>query len=171
VTGIGDGVRDIMVSPQHRILIASRVAEWMFGSVEVLVAAKHLLATDGVEVAAEVRTVTDYLILFDHHEIVYADRVPTESLYLGAQAQLSLSAAGRTKILAVFPEVASAGVKATACRPVIGNQRAKNLAQSHAKNHKPFLELQDGAHPHRLPRTRAVRPTGPRCDAANEAAG
>jgi hypothetical protein len=81
-----------MVSPQHRILIASRVAEWMFGSVEVLVAAKHLLATDGVEVAAEVRTVTDYLILFDHHEIVYADRVPTESLYLGAQAQLSLSA-------------------------------------------------------------------------------
>nr|AIA91314.1 CAZy families GT4 protein [uncultured Gluconobacter sp.] len=50
---LGEGLplRDLIVSPQHRMLVRSKVAERMFGEEEVLVAAKHLLELDGVDVA------------------------------------------------------------------------------------------------------------------------
>ncbi|AGI69668.1 hypothetical protein OAN307_c42750 [Octadecabacter antarcticus 307] len=131
--------RDLVVSPQHRVLIASRVAERMFGSTEVIVAAKHLLAIEGVDIATDLKHVTYFHILLDEHAIVYANKVPAESLYLGYQAQLSLSVAGRAEIFALFPEVASPSFIPTSCRPIIGNKRARKLAQRHMKNNKSLL--------------------------------
>ena len=51
---LGRGVpqRDLVVSPQHRILVRSAIAERMFGNPEVLVAAKHLLALEGISVVS-----------------------------------------------------------------------------------------------------------------------
>src|SRR5690606_4331467 len=40
---------DLIVSPQHRILLRSKLAQRMFGIDEVLVAARQLLDVDGVE--------------------------------------------------------------------------------------------------------------------------
>ncbi|AGI66802.1 metalloprotease domain-containing protein [Octadecabacter antarcticus 307] len=148
--------RDLVVSPQHRILIASRVAERMFGSTEVIVAAKHLLAIEGVDIATDLKHVTYFHILLDEHAIVYANKVPAESLYLGHQAQLSLSAAGRAEIFALFPEVASPSFIPTSCRPIIGNKRARKLAQRHIKNNKPFIRPQNWDHQSRLPQEGAV---------------
>jgi hypothetical protein len=142
--------RDLVVSPQHRILIASRVVERMFGSTEVIVAAKHLLAIEGVDIATDLKHITYFHILFDEHAIVYANKVPAESLYLGHQAKLSLSVAGRAEIFALFPEVASPSFIPTSCRPIIGNKRARKLAHRHMINNKPFLNPQNGDYQPRL---------------------
>lgn len=42
--------RDLLVSPQHRVLVRSVIAQRMFDTPEVLVSAKKLLPLDGVEV-------------------------------------------------------------------------------------------------------------------------
>ena len=140
VMGGKNGIHDLVVSPQHRLLIASRVAERMFERKEVLIAAKHLLGIKGVDIATDFENVTYFHILFDQHNIVYANGVLAESLYLGHQAQLSLSPSGRTEIQALFPEFASPSYLPISCRPIIGSRKAKKLALRHAKNSKPLLE-------------------------------
>jgi len=139
VVGAENGVHDLVVSPQHRILIASKVAERMFNSTEVLVAAKHLLAIEGVDIAYDLEEVTYFHILFDNHEIVYAGGIPSESLYLGHQVQLSLSSDGWEEIVALFPEVASPNFMPISCRLLIGGRQAKKLGLRHGKNSMPLL--------------------------------
>lgn len=139
VVGAENGVRDLVVSPQHRILIASKVAERMFDSTEVLVAAKHLLVIEGVNVAYDLEEVTYLHILFDNHEIVYAGGILSESLYLGHQVQLSLATDGWEEIRILFPEVTSPNFIPTSCRQIIGGKQAKKLGLRHAKNSMPLL--------------------------------
>ena len=133
------GVRDLVVSPQHRILVASPVAQKMFGNTEVLVAAKQLLEINGVEIAYDLEEVTYFHILFDEHQLVLADGVPAESLYLGPQTQRSLSSAGWEEILTLLPEISSPSFMLTSCRPIIQNKLARKLALRHSKNNKPLL--------------------------------
>ena len=136
----GNDVGSLLVSPQHRILIASKVVERMFGNKEVLVAAKQLLAIDGVDIAGDLEDVTYFHILFDQHEIIYANKVASESLFLGKEAQRSLSAEGRKEIHALFPEVALPTFMATSCRPIIQAKRARKLALRHTNNDKFLLD-------------------------------
>src|SRR5690606_11803499 len=52
--GPGMPARDLTVSPQHRLLVRSAIAERMTGAPEVLIAAVHLLGHPGIErIAAE----------------------------------------------------------------------------------------------------------------------
>jgi Ca2+-binding RTX toxin-like protein len=134
------GVGDLVVSPQHRVLITSKVAQRMFGETEVLISAKQLLTMDGVDIAVDLEDVTYFHLLFDQHEIVYANGIPSESLYLGKEAQKSLSVDGREEIYALFPETASPDFVALSCRPIIQGKRARKLAMRHASNSKPLLD-------------------------------
>jgi Ca2+-binding RTX toxin-like protein len=136
------GVGDLVVSPQHRILVSSKVAQRMFGKTEILVSAKQLLGIEGVDIAYDLEEVTYFHMLFDQHEIVYANGVRSESLYLGPEAQRSLTPAGREEIHALFPEAASPTFMPTPCRPIIANKRARQLALRHGSNGKPLLDFQ-----------------------------
>ncbi|WP_245540908.1 Hint domain-containing protein [Octadecabacter antarcticus] len=138
----GNGTGELIVSPQHRLLIASKVAERMFGNTEVLVAAKQLLAIDGVDIADDFGDVTYYHMLFDQHEIVFAEGIPSESLYLGSEAKKSLSAAGREEITALFPELLLLTFKPKSCRPIIRGKRARKLAVRLSHNSKPLVDEQ-----------------------------
>ena len=142
VVSDGKGVGDLVVSPQHRILISSKVAQRMFGDAEVLVSAKQLLGIEGVDIADDFENVTYFHILFDQHEIVYANGVPSESLYLGREALRSLTTAGREEIHALFPEVTSPTFMPVPCRMIIPNKRARQLALRHGSNGKPLLDAQ-----------------------------
>lgn len=71
--------RQLLVSPQHRMLLSGWKAELYFGAPKILVAAKHLVDHDRIFVLTQ-PTVTYVHLLFDHHEIVFAEDAPTESL-------------------------------------------------------------------------------------------
>ncbi len=103
---LGDGTpqRDMMVSPNHRMLITSEIAEMMFGESEVLVAAKHLISLDGVE-AAPVSKVSYIHLMFDAHEVVLADGTWAESFLPGQQAMAGIKSDQRQEILDLFPEL------------------------------------------------------------------
>ncbi|MCB1339585.1 MAG: Hint domain-containing protein, partial [Pseudooceanicola sp.] len=81
---LGNGLpeRDMLVSPNHRVLVASDKTALYFEESEVLVAAKHLTGLDGVDVVAA-EDVTYIHFMFDQHEVVLSNGSWTESFQPG----------------------------------------------------------------------------------------
>ena len=97
--------RDLRVSPQHRMLLQSWQAELLFGAHEVLATAKSLLNDHSI-VRDEGGEVEYFHILFDTHEIIYAEGCRSESFHPGIQGWKALDQATRDEILAIFPQLA-----------------------------------------------------------------
>ncbi len=140
---LGGGLprRDLCVSPQHRMVLRNAIVNRMFGEAEVMVAAKHLLDQDGVDIAADDEGVEYYHFLLDQHEIVFAEGAETETLYTGPEALKSLNPAQRREILILFPELASldhAALPQSALSFAPG-RRARHLVQRAARNGQPLL--------------------------------
>ena len=96
---------DLVVSPQHRLLVADWKIEMTFDVPEALVAAKNLLHTDGVFLRPG-GEVEYFHMMFDQHQIVFGAGIPSESFYPGAQAVDGLDHEQRKEVLALFPELA-----------------------------------------------------------------
>ena len=104
--GPGRPARDLVVSPQHRILIANRVAERMFGEASILVPAKDLLGYFGVSRIADPAGVEYWHLLLEGHHVLQSQGIWAESLYPGPEAMKGLSCASQAEILALFPQLA-----------------------------------------------------------------
>ena len=98
--------RDMMVSPQHRMLITGAKAELVTGEAEVLVAAIHLTGRPGI-CRAPAEPVSYIHLLFDAHEIVRADGAWSESFQPGLATMGGMDLAQRDELLALFPELAA----------------------------------------------------------------
>ncbi len=96
---------DMMVSPQHRMLLTGARAELVAGETEVLAAALHLVGQPGIERAAGLEPVSYVHILFDRHEIVRSDGCWSESFQPGAATLDGMDDAQRDEILSLFPEL------------------------------------------------------------------
>lgn len=132
--GQGLPVRDLRVSPQHRILVRSKIAQRIFGCSEVLLAAKKMLKIPGVSVAEDGGYVTYWHFLFDRHEIVFSEGAATESFYTGPEALNALDDAGRAEIFALFPELAQSSGLCRPARPIAQGKQQKQLMARHQKN-------------------------------------
>ena len=95
--------REMRVSPQHRVLLQGWQAELYFGQEEILVPAKHLV-NDVSIVREPIETVTYFHILFDRHEVVFSDGIPTESFFPGDQIMLQDQSV-RAELITLFPEL------------------------------------------------------------------
>src|SRR6056297_1831829 len=135
-------VRDLVVSPQHRVLVRSTVTRRMFQTDEVLVPAKALVALHGVEVDDAPDGVEYWHILFDRHQVIYSDGAPTESLFTGPEALKAVSPEAREEILTIFPELADPQTYAPPlpARPLIPVRRGAKMAERLTKNRKTPLE-------------------------------
>ena len=140
---LGQGLpeADVLVSPQHRVLISSRIAERMFGERQILVAAKQLLLIDGIDVAGDVDFVEYFHLLFDRHQIIFAEGAPMESLFTGVEALKALSAAARREIFEILPELMQLNAETLPepARQIQGGRTARKLAARHVQNQVPLL--------------------------------
>lgn len=119
--------RDLLVSPAHRMMIADARVSVLFSEDEVLVPAKALLDGDRIY-RRRGGDVTYFHILFDEHEVIFAEGVPTESLYLGETALSGFSIESRDEVLAIFPELNGRLPKRSKiARPVLNMAEAKLL--------------------------------------------
>jgi Hint domain len=98
--------RDLLVSPGHRMLVRGPVARALFNVSEVLVAAEDL--ADGVAAVADrsLREVTYVHLLFDRHQILFAEGAATESFRPGPEALEMLMPDDRARLLAACPSLA-----------------------------------------------------------------
>ncbi|MEM9013229.1 MAG: Hint domain-containing protein [Pseudomonadota bacterium] len=120
-------VETLVVSPQHRILVQGYLAELLFGAPEVLVPAKHLVNGDTIY-RREGGLVEYFHILFDQHEIVLSEGVPTESFFPTSATVGEFEAATRDELLALFPEFAdTSGAPFPTCRTVLRGYEAQAL--------------------------------------------
>ncbi|MCF3972547.1 Hint domain-containing protein [Paracoccus salsus] len=129
---------DLIVSPQHRVLVRSRIAQRMFGAPELLVAAKQLVGIAGVEELYDCASVTYVHLLFDRHEVLMSNGAETESLFPGVQALAALGDAAE-EIRALFPQLRDDGDAFQGARLFAAGKRARHLAQRHAANGQPLV--------------------------------
>lgn len=131
-------MRDLVVSPQHRVLVRSRIAQKMFGTAEVLVAAKQLCQVEGIDIAHDMDDVTYVHFMCDAHQIVFAEGAETETLYTGAEALRSVGPQALEEILALFPELAKVD-RPTPARHMATGRMGRHLAVRHLRNGKPLV--------------------------------
>lgn len=122
--------RDLMVSPQHRMLISDWRASMLFDASEVLVAAKHLV--NGDTIFAQPGGEVEYFhMLFDRHEIVVANGTFSESFHPGEVGMGALDEAARAEILELFPELAKEPAAfGPAARPSLKAHEGRLLAEA-----------------------------------------
>jgi len=103
---LGNGLpeRDMMVSPNHRLLVANDRTALYFDEHEVLVAAKHLVAANGVQQIDSMGT-TYIHFMFDRHEVVLSNGAWTESFQPGDQTLKGMGNAQRSEIYDLFPDL------------------------------------------------------------------
>ncbi len=110
---LGNGLpeRDMLVSPQHRLLVANDRTALYFEEREVLVAAKHLTDMEGID-SVEVSHTSYIHIMFDQHEVILSDGTWSESFQPGDMSLAGVGDASRDEILELFPELATrAGIE------------------------------------------------------------
>lgn len=103
--GVLGNTRDLLVSPNHRMLVVSPEAELILGNHEVLIAAKHLV--DGKNIHPVTGGFVEYLhVLFDEHEVILAEDCWSESFHPGRVGMDTLCEDSRAELLKFFPELA-----------------------------------------------------------------
>ncbi|WP_106745275.1 Hint domain-containing protein [Yoonia maritima] len=114
--------RDLLVSPQHRMLMIGWQAQVMFGEGEVLAAAKHL--TNGDTIYQRFGLAVEYFhIVFERHEIIYAEGIPSESFLVSAESVSQQEQHTYDELIALFPELATS--------PERFNKSARRTLKSH----------------------------------------
>ncbi len=103
---LGHGLpeRDLLVSPQHRMLVGSAKVQLWFAEDEVLVAARHLTCLDGVEQIAP-DSVTYVHFMFDSHQVVMGEGTWSESFQPGDHVLRGMDDAQRNELAEIFPEL------------------------------------------------------------------
>ncbi|AML52579.1 Hint domain-containing protein [Falsihalocynthiibacter arcticus] len=139
--GCGLPQSDLLVSRQHRMLVSSKIAERMFGTTDVLVSAIKLTELPGIYVDESVREAEYFHLVFDQHEVIFAEGAPTESLYTGPEALRSISQEAREEIFAIFPELTNLGYTPDPARALPSGKLQKQLVARHMRNKRPLLEL------------------------------
>ncbi len=103
--GIGRPQDDLLVSPQHRMLIKGAAAQALFNTSEVLVAAEDLINDTSILVDHALREVTYVHVLLDQHNIVWANGLETESFHPSNTALESVEESQRAGLLQILPDI------------------------------------------------------------------
>ena len=118
----------LCVSPLHRILVENAHAELLFGTHEVLVAARDLV--DGKRVTTEEGGKVEYVhLMFDRHQVIWSNGLPSESFLPGPQTTSCFDQERIAEICEIFPELdpmTGEGYSPSA-RPALKSYEAKLL--------------------------------------------
>ena len=141
--------RDILVSPLHRMLVSGWRVELLFGEDEVIAAAKLLV--DGAAIRPHrVASVSYYHILFDAHEIVFAEGAGAESFHPGEEGFDALGAGAQEQITALFPQIAGGNFAA------YGPSARRNLRAHEARLLHMGRKMEDTGQMQTAPHKKAV---------------
>lgn len=139
--GPGMPLRDITLSPQHRVLIGGPLMRNMFDQSEMLIAVKHLEKLRRVQQPRVKGDVTYRHILFDRHEVIYANGLPTESLLIGDEARRKLPRALLEEIDTLVPQISQSPAAQPPARVLARGHQARLLTErlrrrrAHGRSH------------------------------------
>lgn len=103
-SGALGNINDLLVSPQHRMVLDGWRAEMLFGATEVFAAAKHLI-NDTTIVRREGGFIEYFHMMFDAHEVVFAESVASESFHPSDLSLTGVADEAREELFKLFPEL------------------------------------------------------------------
>lgn len=136
--GAGLPRRDLWLSPQHRVLVRSPIAQRMAGAGEVLVAVKHLAGVAGVAQARTPRPVSYLHLRLDRHEVIRAEGLWAETLLVGREALRAMGPQAQRELRLLFPGLHEEA-QDDAARPILAGRMARRLADRHGRNAKALV--------------------------------
>jgi len=125
----GRPARDVVLSPNHRVLVTGWRAEILFGEPEVLVPVKALV--DGAMITQDTACteVSYYHLLLESHEIVETSGLLSESLFLSDQSLQALSGQSMEEMRGLLNRADWQRLSQTApARPLVRARLGKCLA-------------------------------------------
>ncbi|WP_095587549.1 Hint domain-containing protein [Actibacterium ureilyticum] len=150
---LGNGLprRDLLTSRQHRMLVSSKIVQRVCGTDEALIAAIKLTDLPGIFVDDSIEEVEYFHILFDRHEVIFAEGAPSESLFAGPEALRTLPKEAREEVFTIFPELIDLAFQPKPARVIPDGSTQKTIIRRHLKNSKPLLD------------PKSARPLNPTC--------
>jgi hypothetical protein len=119
---------DLVVSPQHRMLISGWRCEAMFGEDELLAPAKAMINDSSITVDHDRDEVEYFHFMFEQHEIVFANGVESESFHPGDFGLSTLDEAALEELFTVFPHLEQdAEAFGAPARPVLRTFEARAM--------------------------------------------
>lgn len=122
--GAGLPARDLVVSPQHRMLMPHPSEQST-----CFCAARHLTALPSVRQMQGLRAVSYVHLVLKRHEIIFAEGAPTESFFPGVYALKALCQSDRDRVHEIFPE----SPRTPGARPFVSGIEARNYLGSQPK--------------------------------------
>lgn len=122
------------LSPNHRVLLVSAMAELFFGSSDVLVKAGDLVNGTSITRRADGGAVVYIHLMFDRHELLRGNGLWSESYHPGPQGCAGFDPETRAELRRLFPDLfatGQGGIGATA-RPVLRRHEARLLGTARA---------------------------------------
>ncbi len=138
--GGGLPTSDLRVSRQHRMLATSPIAERMFGTADVFVAAIKLTELNGIDVDTSGAMVTYYHMLFDDHEIVTANGAPSESLFTGPEAIRAIAPEAQEELRFLFPHLFSQHIAPQSAAFIPDGKRQRRFVERMARSGRAVID-------------------------------
>ncbi|MDN5787379.1 Hint domain-containing protein [Pseudorhodobacter sp.] len=123
--GQGRPDADLLVSPQHRMLVKGAGTRALFNTAEVLVAAEDLINDRSITVDLTLTEVTYVHILLARHQVIWANGLETESFHPSNTALETIEPSQRHSLLALLPGLGDNPA-------AYGDYARRNLARSEA---------------------------------------
>ncbi|MFV2035608.1 MAG: Hint domain-containing protein, partial [Halocynthiibacter sp.] len=101
----GEPDGELIVSPDHRVLIKGPAAQALFNTAEVLVAARDLINDASVRTDHRCREISYVHLMLDDHQIVWANGVECESFHPASARLDQIDAPQRLSLLERFPGI------------------------------------------------------------------
>ncbi|MBI1494494.1 Hint domain-containing protein [Halocynthiibacter styelae] len=131
---------DLYLSPQHNVLIRSRIVERICEAEEILIPCLKLAGQPGVERPDTEGSITYYHLLFDAHHIIRSAGAWTESFFPGPLAMKSITAEDRRDIRRILQTPNHECPNLPPARPQVRkNKIVQELLRCHKKNAKVLV--------------------------------
>lgn len=142
--GPGIPARDLVVSPQHRFLLASKITARVTQAPEILVAATKLVGQPGIRRVEGARTGVQYVhFACDSHEVVWANGAPAETFLVGSELDKAIGDNTHRPLDWFSPTtaLARAGPRIPV-RPIVERGGVlRSLLERHVRNAKPLFHI------------------------------
>ena len=121
--------RDLRVSPRHRMLLSGWQMEMLFDHDQALVPAAALV-NDSTVVREPVPEVEYFHVMFDQHEVIFAEGAPSESFHPDQPSMGAMADEARAEVLTLFPELATGTTPRPEAAPTLDATQAAYLADN-----------------------------------------
>jgi hypothetical protein len=118
---------DVILSPNHRLLLNDWRLELHFGLETALCAAKHLVDGKAVQSFMPTQGIEYFHIMLASHRTVTCEGLISETLYTGQNSLAAVSEESRAELLALFPDMFTEN-RPPLVRPELGRYEASLVA-------------------------------------------